>query len=632
MAENEVFEYSLNTGQEEEILKMKTADKNIIFSIESKDGSRYSALITFKQIKEVCQAFNTTKTLKELIMILHKTIESGNISLAEDKKDSTMELKFSIKSASGDYPQFGVVLQSEKNNSLKEEIENDELPPKFDYKGNVEVEKKYGQSKENTTEYNKPIVQPNIKKPILQLEYIEPILQVHYPDGTTKSQVLPARIQTVDGQIPNIDEEQFKLIQQEMNRHMANNTIEGTGTSKYSLKTVPDKKNKKKGKGKKSAEDKSKYSTFSVPAKPIVYPEQKYIKNASNPNNIIEYAPNMTNNSYTFAQSPIDYNKLINQNSNYNNYSNYQSSNSQYETKYQYQNNLYNSYNPNNSNQFDQAFAEVIPLNPIQEYLQSQSQTQPKNQIKKPVKKMQKYPKNQKASKNSKNQKTLKNPKNQKKIDKNPKDNETAGKKTTTAQNSQQQNSEEIEQLYRTEDGLIIFRNGILRGIINKYAEIDNVVSRIQDIILKGARFKLLYKATIHGDKASVFHEKCDNHQLTLVLIETNKGVRFGGFTTKTWDGHCLKKVDNNAFVFSIDENKIYDVILDVPAVGCYPKFGPVFFGCQIRIYNEFFTKGGSTCYSGLNYKTTKDFELNKGEQTYIVKDIEVYDIEPIDV
>ena len=42
---------------------------------------------------------------------------------------------------------------------------------------------------------------------------------------------------------------------------------------------------------------------------------------------------------------------------------------------------------------------------------------------------------------------------------------------------------QDIEEVFRTEEGLIIFRNGILQGIIQKYGEIDNVVSRIQDII-----------------------------------------------------------------------------------------------------------------------------------------------------
>ena len=179
---------------------------------------------------------------------------------------------------------------------------------------------------------------------------------------------------------------------------------------------------------------------------------------------------------------------------------------------------------------------------------------------------------------------------------------------------------------------MIIFRNGILKGIIHKYAEIDNVVTKIQDILLKGAKFNLVYKATMHGDKASTFHEKCDNNEKNLVLVETDKGVRFGGFTTQNWKGRCEKKNDNYAFVFSVDKNKIFEIIKDEPAIGCYPKFGPVFFGCQIRIYNDCFTKGGSTCFKGLNYKTVNDFELNNGEQTYIVKDIEVYNIETIDI
>ena len=41
----------------------------------------------------------------------------------------------------------------------------------------------------------------------------------------------------------------------------------------------------------------------------------------------------------------------------------------------------------------------------------------------------------------------------------------------------------DIEALFMTEEGRIIFRNGLLRGIIHKYAEIDDVISKIQDIL-----------------------------------------------------------------------------------------------------------------------------------------------------
>jgi hypothetical protein len=198
------------------------------------------------------------------------------------------------------------------------------------------------------------------------------------------------------------------------------------------------------------------------------------------------------------------------------------------------------------------------------------------------------------------------------------------------------QNSRQVdptaEEVFITEQGRVIFRNGLLRGIIHRYAEIDEVVAKIQDILSKGVKFSLVYKAFDMGDKASIFHEKCDKLKMSLVLIETDKDVRFGGFTRRSWEGNCIKKTDNNAFVFSLDNNTIYDVIKNEPAIGCYPKFGPVFFGCQIRIYDECFTEGGTTCRKGLNYRTKKDFELNHGKQNYLIKDIEVYNIETVNI
>ena len=199
-------------------------------------------------------------------------------------------------------------------------------------------------------------------------------------------------------------------------------------------------------------------------------------------------------------------------------------------------------------------------------------------------------------------------------------------------QKEEEQTDLNIEALFITEEGKVIFRNGLLRGIIHKYAEIDDVVSRIQDILLKGVKFHLVYKAFDLDDKAQTFHEKCDELDMSLVLIETDNDARFGGFTTKSWKGNCVKKKDNNAFVFNLETRKIFEIIENEPAIGGYPKFGPVFFGCQIRIYDNFFTKGGSTCHRGLNYNTNEDFELTNGEQKYLVKDIEVYRLETIDV
>ena len=186
-------------------------------------------------------------------------------------------------------------------------------------------------------------------------------------------------------------------------------------------------------------------------------------------------------------------------------------------------------------------------------------------------------------------------------------------------------NNLENEDLIMTSDGHFIFGNGLLKGIIHKYSEISVVVNKIQKIFFKNISFNLVYKAFNDGDKAQTFHEKCDNLGMSLVLIETDKNIRFGGFTMKSWEGYNIKKKDNHAFVFSLETNNIFDIKINEPAIGCYPKYGPVFFGCQIRIYDNFFSRGGTTCHKGLNYYTTIDYELNNGERNFLVKDIEIY-------
>ena len=72
---------------------------------------------------------------------------------------------------------------------------------------------------------------------------------------------------------------------------------------------------------------------------------------------------------------------------------------------------------------------------------------------------------------------------------------------------------------------------------------------------------------------------------------------------------------------------KTYDNIPEEEAIGCYPRFGPIFLGCQIRIYDNAFTKGGTTYERGLNFDTEEDFELTDGDRVFNVKEIEVYEV-----
>ena len=168
--------------------------------------------------------------------------------------------------------------------------------------------------------------------------------------------------------------------------------------------------------------------------------------------------------------------------------------------------------------------------------------------------------------------------------------------------------------------------NYVKGEIIHSIEELTMIIRKINKNN-KQITLNLLYKATADSDKAKAFHKKCDNAQSSLVLIETDKGKRFGGYTSVNWKGKCLNKKDKDAFIFSLDNMKVYENIKDKRAIGCYPKFGPIFLGCQIRIYDQAFKNGGSTFKKGFNYDTDEDYVLTGGDRLFKIKEIEVYEV-----
>ena len=171
-----------------------------------------------------------------------------------------------------------------------------------------------------------------------------------------------------------------------------------------------------------------------------------------------------------------------------------------------------------------------------------------------------------------------------------------------------------------------IEKNEVIGDIIHNKNELDMITNKINKENKK-IIINLLYKATADSDKASVFHEKCDKAKNSIVLVETENGMRFGGYTTCSWSGNCVDKIDPEAFIFSFDKMKTYDNIPGDEAIGCYPKFGPIFLGYQIKIFDNFFIKGGTTFERELNFNTEEDYELTGGDREFKVKDIEVYEV-----
>ena len=144
-------------------------------------------------------------------------------------------------------------------------------------------------------------------------------------------------------------------------------------------------------------------------------------------------------------------------------------------------------------------------------------------------------------------------------------------------------------------------------------------------------KFELIYKASVDGDSAENFHKKCDNiWKPTLVVIQSNNGYRFGGYTTGNW-GIYNDQEDANAFVFSLT-NKV-KVKVQSPnepcAISPINSKGPRFGKPTIEISSNCFSNKSSELYYYSRYKINVNqfIGIDKDTVFFTVNDYEVYKV-----
>lgn len=102
-------------------------------------------------------------------------------------------------------------------------------------------------------------------------------------------------------------------------------------------------------------------------------------------------------------------------------------------------------------------------------------------------------------------------------------------------------------------------------------------------------KWKLLYRASVHGFLADDFHGKCDESTRTLTLIRTTQSYVFGGYTEAPWSQKGGYVNDPNAFIFSLvnKENKPIFIPCSQPpnAIYCNSIYGPTFGGGLFKFY-----------------------------------------------
>lgn len=129
---------------------------------------------------------------------------------------------------------------------------------------------------------------------------------------------------------------------------------------------------------------------------------------------------------------------------------------------------------------------------------------------------------------------------------------------------------------------------------------------------------QLLFNSNMNGDLSKSFHALCDHHYNTLTVVLSNNNRRFGGFTTAEWDQNYAFKVDEKAFIFSLDDRICYYLKYDpknksgTKAIFCDASYGPVFGGHDFYLCNCCKTKGRSYDMTPTTYDTYgKKYALN---------------------
>ncbi len=178
--------------------------------------------------------------------------------------------------------------------------------------------------------------------------------------------------------------------------------------------------------------------------------------------------------------------------------------------------------------------------------------------------------------------------------------------------------------------GIINYGFNITKDIIKK----DEDIKMISNWIKPNTKIniKLLYKVSRDGDRTSTFIEKVAGISPTLVIIQSKSGYTFGGYTSVEWNmtGYYSYKKDENAFIFSMDKRKKYNLKLKNSsyAICGDPQHFAFGGGHDLTIWDKCTSNDNSKNYSyNHTYEMPEKHELTGGHGNFSVQDCEVYQV-----
>ena len=149
---------------------------------------------------------------------------------------------------------------------------------------------------------------------------------------------------------------------------------------------------------------------------------------------------------------------------------------------------------------------------------------------------------------------------------------------------------------------------------------------------------QMVFSSDIHGDYATDLHNRANYHHI-LVLIETENGNRFGGYTSDNFTPQTfgltstsieLFKTDKSAFLFNLDSKKVFNIKPKeaLKALDCDDYFALCFGEGDLILKDKFLSSGGISTFPGYyGDENTKESELTNGEKEFQIKTFEAYNV-----
>ena len=176
---------------------------------------------------------------------------------------------------------------------------------------------------------------------------------------------------------------------------------------------------------------------------------------------------------------------------------------------------------------------------------------------------------------------------------------------------------------------------GFESKIFKNKDEIKFITNRLvnnDENLRKKINYNLIYRATRDGDTSTIFHNKVDNKNSLLSIIETNKGLKFGVFTEQPYKKTGNSIQDNKVFIYSLNLKKIYNSKEGAYTNNDVSNYLIDLHYQPIRICDNCLSNKSSYTCSKSNADNSflgfeKDYELNNNEQYFQVKEMETFQI-----